>query len=514
MEKYKILFETSRDAIMLLEPPEWLFSAGNTAAIEMFGAKSKKEFTSKNPGELSPEYQADGQLSSVKAAKMINKAIKTGSNFFEWTHRRFNGKDFPANVLLSRIELDGKKIILATVRDITELKKKDKEIKKYQEHLQELVEERTLELCKSEKKYETLTKNINVGIYRNTEGSKGKFIEVNPAFLKMFGYINKKEILNKNVSDLYQNPEDRIKFTQQTIKKGYVKAEELLLKKKDGSNFIGSVSTVTIKDENGEIKYYDGVIQDITKRKNAEEKLKESEKYLRELNATKDKIFSIIAHDLISPFNTILGLSDLVVNDFDSFNLEKIKDIVITIQKDAKETFELLTNLLHWSLSQKGKIKATPKKDNIFDLIKNTIDLISIIAEKKEIMINIDVDKSDTAFFDKDTISLVFRNLFFNAIKFTHRGGRISVTSKRNKSDISISISDNGIGITKENIEKLFKVDSEISTKGTENEKGTGLGLILCKELTELNNGKIIVKSELGKGASFVVTLPLNERTK
>jgi len=170
--------------------------------------------------------------------------------------------------------------------------------------------------------------------------------------------------------------------------------------------------------------------------------------------------------------------------------------------------------LLHWSLSQKGKIKATPKKDNIFDLIKNTIDLISIIAEKKEIMINIDVDKSDTAFFDKDTISLVFRNLFFNAIKFTHRGGRISVTSKRNKSDISISISDNGIGITKENIEKLFKVDSEISTKGTENEKGTGLGLILCKELTELNNGKIIVKSELGKGASFVVTLPLNERTK
>ncbi|MCK4336830.1 MAG: PAS domain S-box protein, partial [Candidatus Aminicenantes bacterium] len=147
-KKYRTLFESSSDAIMMLAPPNWLFTAGNPATIRMFKAKDEKEFASKDPWELSPEYQPDRQLSSEKAKKMIEKAMKTGSHFFEWTHKRLDGKDFPATVLLTRIELEGKNSLQATVRDITERKHAEEELRKHRDHLEELVEKRTSDLKK------------------------------------------------------------------------------------------------------------------------------------------------------------------------------------------------------------------------------------------------------------------------------------------------------------------------------------------------------------------------------
>ncbi|GAH11572.1 unnamed protein product, partial [marine sediment metagenome] len=138
---------------MLLAPPDWLFIAGNKATLEMFGAKNEKEFSSKTPGDLSPEYQPDGQISSEKAGKMIGKAMRNDSHFFEWTHKRINGDEFPATVLLTRVKLEGKELLTATVRDITESKKTEKELQKYRDHLEKIVEERTTELQESEEKY-------------------------------------------------------------------------------------------------------------------------------------------------------------------------------------------------------------------------------------------------------------------------------------------------------------------------------------------------------------------------
>jgi PAS domain S-box-containing protein len=147
-KKYRTLFESSSDAIMMLAPPNWLYTAGNPSTIRMFKAKDEKEFVSKDPWELSPEYQPDGQLSSEKAKKMIEKAMKTGSHFFEWTHKRLDGKDFPATVLLTRIELEGDNLLQATVRDITERKHAEEELRKHRDHLEELVEKRTSDLKK------------------------------------------------------------------------------------------------------------------------------------------------------------------------------------------------------------------------------------------------------------------------------------------------------------------------------------------------------------------------------
>ncbi|MCD4791157.1 MAG: PAS domain S-box protein, partial [Bacteroidales bacterium] len=262
-KKYRTLFESSRDAIMMLAPPNWEFIAGNRATVEMFKARDEKEFASKGPGEISPEYQPDGQLSNEKALKMIKMAMKTGSFFFEWTHKRSNGEEFPATVLLTRIELKGKKLLQATVRDITERKQAVQELTKHREHLKEMVKERTSELWESEKKYRTLTENVNVGVFRNTVGSKGKFIEINPALIRIFGYKYKKEIFKLNASDLYQNPEERKKFNRQMLENGFVKDYELNLIKKDGSTLFGSVSAVAVKDKNGNVKFYDGIIDDI-----------------------------------------------------------------------------------------------------------------------------------------------------------------------------------------------------------------------------------------------------------
>jgi signal transduction histidine kinase len=243
-------------------------------------------------------------------------------------------------------------------------------------------------------------------------------------------------------------------------------------------------------------------------RKRVEEELRESEEQLRKLNATKDKFFSIIAHDLINPFSTILGFTDLLVSEFESLDSKKIKDLVNAIDKDANETFDLLNNLLDWSCSQSGKIEIKPAIHNLSELIKDVVKLISFAANKKEIRINVNIDQQDVAFCDFNTISTVFRNLLSNAVKFTHRGGEISVISKNTKTGIAVSVSDNGVGIKREDIEEIFKIDSEVSTKGTANEKGTGLGLILCKEFTELNNGEISVTSEQGKGSVFTIVLP------
>ena len=250
--------------------------------------------------------------------------------------------------------------------------------------------------------------------------------------------------------------------------------------------------------------------QEIEIRKQAEEKLKENEKQLRKLNTTKDKFFSIIAHDLINPFNTILGFTDLLVSEYESFDSKEIKDLVNAINKDANETYDLLKNLLDWSRSQNGKIEIKPVTHNLNELIEDVVKLISFAANKKEIRINVNLDQQDVVFCDLNTISTVFRNLLSNAVKFTHRGGEISVTSKIAKTEIAVSVTDNGVGIKKEDIGEIFKIDSEVSTKGTANEKGTGLGLMICKEFTELNNGKISVTSEHGKGSVFTIILPGN----
>jgi len=243
--------------------------------------------------------------------------------------------------------------------------------------------------------------------------------------------------------------------------------------------------------------------------KDANNRLSSSEKNLKELNATKDKFFSIIAHDLKNPFQALLGFSETLYTRHNELSGNEIKEYSKIIYESSQNLFNLLGNLLQWSKSQLGSIKMAPEKLNLSNILEEATSLLTLPAEKKNIKLRNNIPYNFTVFADKHIVSTVLRNLVSNAIKFTNEGGEISISSEIKNNEALISVVDNGLGIKPENLDKLFKIDYSYSTKGTNNEQGTGLGLILCKELVEENNGKIWCESTYGKGSTFYFTLPI-----
>lgn len=230
-------------------------------------------------------------------------------------------------------------------------------------------------------------------------------------------------------------------------------------------------------------------------------------KELKIANATKDKFFSIIAHDLRSPFNSLLGFSDILEQRYDEYNdAERIR-IINILSKTSKNTFFLLDNLLTWSRSQLGHIDIKKELLNLKNLVVDSIAAYKSSASLKNITIVIDINHETTVFTDMATIKTVIGNLVNNAIKFTQPDGEIRITSKEKNKLVEICIHDNGIGMSKETLEKLFRIEESFTTQGTNKEKGTGLGLILCKEFVEKNGGEISVKSEVNKGSCFIFTI-------
>lgn len=231
-------------------------------------------------------------------------------------------------------------------------------------------------------------------------------------------------------------------------------------------------------------------------------------KELAESNDTKNKFFSIIAHDLINPFNAILGYSELLANQYNDFDEADRRIFISDIYKSAKTTFELLENLLLWARSQMNKIDIIKEVLDLREIINKAIGAYIPSAEKKQITYSINIPDKLIIRADKFTLITILTNLFSNAIKFTPEKGHISISASRKNNFVEISISDNGVGISKESIPKLFQIENNVSTMGTNKEKGTGLGLLLCKEFVEKNNGKIWVESELEKGTKIIFTIP------
>lgn len=253
------------------------------------------------------------------------------------------------------------------------------------------------------------------------------------------------------------------------------------------------------------------VIQQKSLSSETHEKLKQSEEELRRINATKDKFFSIIAHDLKNPFNSLLGFTDLMKNDFDTLEEHELRKFIDLIYESSKQGFNLLENLLQWSRAQTGRIAFNPIETELKPLIDRETELIKNRAEKKQIELFTEIPDNLELFADEEMLSTVIRNLLSNAIKFTPPKGKIKIKVKKFARRIEISVIDTGVGIPMEKIPQLFRIDVQVSTPGTENEKGTGLGLILCSEFIEKHGGKIKVTSEWKNGSEFKVILPLSK---
>jgi signal transduction histidine kinase len=255
-----------------------------------------------------------------------------------------------------------------------------------------------------------------------------------------------------------------------------------------------------------------GKMTDLKKAKKTISKQKEEienhREQLKALNASKDKFFSIIAHDLRNPIAGFLNLTEVLTNNFDVFSEKESKEFIEVMNQASKQLYNLLENLLQWSRSQTGSITFEPKFVSVRKMVDNTIDVLMINIENKSIKININVDEKTIVFVDENMITTVIRNLISNAIKYTHPEGLISIRCTQKDDLVELSVIDNGVGIKKEDQEKLFRIDKHITTQGTSDEKGTGLGLILCKEFIEKNDGEIRVESELNKGSAFIFTLP------
>jgi signal transduction histidine kinase len=268
------------------------------------------------------------------------------------------------------------------------------------------------------------------------------------------------------------------------------------------------IDTVLIPLQNirKRIMVKDQLEEELTRQKIMIEKQR---KELESINATKDKFFSIIAHDLKNPFASLIGASDFLVNSSDELSPEQLKSFHEIINQSARTGYRLLENLLEWARMQTGTMAFKPKMVDLWNLVNEVVILLTGSAEQKDINLIARIDENLSAIVDENMINTVVRNLVSNAIKFTGRGGEIIVSSMLTDHFIEITVSDNGIGIPKDKIGKLFRIDEKMIQNGTENETGTGLGLILCKEFIERHKGKIRVESDLGKGSKFIFTIPV-----
>ncbi len=271
--------------------------------------------------------------------------------------------------------------------------------------------------------------------------------------------------------------------------------------------------------EAGAVDYIRKPIDEIelAARVNSTLKLSKNFKEIKLLNATKDKFFSIIAHDLKSPFSSMLGFLEILNKNFDEYDVVRQKQFITLLYEGMQNTYKLLENILLWSRSQKGAINFKPKNENLNLLSTETIELLNQMAKSKSININNEIPPDMVVNVDKDIFSTIMRNLITNGIKYTPKGGEITIgahtiSNDNNQPCVEISVKDTGIGVPPETQPKLFNIAESVTTRGTENEIGTGLGLILCKEFVEMHGGKIWVESDPdnnreGKGSTFYFTL-------
>jgi PAS domain S-box-containing protein len=381
--------------------------------------------------------------------------------------------------------------MIGTTTDITERKKSE------------------LELKKSEERFRGIFESAGIGMALLTPG--GEFFQVNSSFCEMLGY-SEKEMLEMNLRDIMHPADlnetmnlkqamlDNIKITRQQIEKRY--------RGKTGEN-IWAITTISLlRDFESKPLYFIVQVQNITQRKKVEETLEKYTEELKLLNASKDKFFSIISHDLRSPFNALLGITEYMTQNYKDMNEEEIRQSISNIYRSSQKLYNLILNLLEWSRIHTGRFEVEKSVINLRQLGSEILNLYSESASNKRIELSNNINEEILIFADKYMIDTIVRNFVSNAVKFTNPGGKIFINAAINGNNAELFVTDNGIGISSENQKNLFRIDEQYRRSGTANEKGTGLGLILCKEFIELNGGVIWLESAEGKGSRFSFTVP------
>ena len=352
-------------------------------------------------------------------------------------------------------------------------------------------------------------------------------IYANSGFLKITGY-ELDQVLGRNCRFL-QGPEtnqNTIETIRQALRTKTSCTVELLNYAVDGRPFWNKLSITPIRDEGGQTTHYVGIQSDITEKKQMEATLRHRTEELEELNArlvdseqallrqnaNKDKFFSIISHDLKSPFHSILGFAEILSGNLSDFTLEEIQSYGNHIHVGAQNLLNLLENLMQWTRLQSGRMGYQPEPLLLRERVEMVLSLLQGNLLAKKIHFDSSLDPEMLVYADRTHLSLVMQNLISNAIKFTQVQGKIQVYASQQDGMIIICVADSGVGIASQRLNDLFQIETSFSTVGTANEKGTGLGLILCNELVRENGGQIWAESTLGEGSRFYFTLPSSIR--
>jgi PAS domain S-box-containing protein len=364
------------------------------------------------------------------------------------------------------------------------------------------------ETKESEEKYRSIFNNSISGILLIDE--KGCYLDVNPQFTNISGY-SYAEMLHKPVG-LIAHPEDVeriLNFMKELLTQKIVTVQgQFRVIHKNGRTIWLQLNATTNFKQDGTFDFILLEAYDITLQKIAEQDLKESEAKLRGQVVSKDKFMTILAHDLKSPFNGILGFTDLLLENLHGYTLNEIENHLKLIKTSSYKTYRLLEDLLLWSQSQSGKILFQPEQIETQSFFAEIISQKQLIAEAKKINLRCDLPENLSIFADPNMLKTILRNLISNAIKYTHEMGEVNIKVEKTQEKVTVVISDSGVGIEKENLAKLWDMSFLYSTTGTAGEKGTGFGLLLCKDFVERHGGEIWVESEIGRGSDFKFTLP------
>ncbi|MCF8261268.1 MAG: PAS domain S-box protein [Melioribacteraceae bacterium] len=433
----------------------------------------------------------------------------------ELTARIFGGKDYQERVefkvvtpkgqnrlieeTITTFQAGGQKFIVRVDRDITESKEAQKALRE------------------SEEKYRSVAENITEGMWK-AERINGKLRTVfyTEAISQITGYKNDRFILDQLFWAHLIHPEDlhftlkRLKSFYRDVTRSAGEFEYRIINKFGASVWIKNKITL-IRSSDGVIQKIYGVVSDISLSKRAEEELKRSADDLARLNETKDRLLSIISHDLRSPFSSIIGFTDLMLKN-ENLPVEKRTEYVGFVNDSAKTILELVNSLLDWTRIQTGRVKFEPDRLNMKKLVEKTFVLLRGAAMQKDIQFENEIVNDTFAHGDENLIIQLLSNLISNSIKFTPKGGKISISAVANieEKQVEFHVKDTGTGIKDSDIDKLFRVDAKFTSRGTEGEKGTGLGLSLCYDIVKKHGGEIRVESEFGHGSDFIFSLPVS----